>query len=130
LPNLELTAGRGELQGGVERQSVEVTGVLPDKRLEFFRQFFDDENRSGRADGHASAAIDAFGRVHVKLWSRREVRFILGGMNAVHGTSLDAVLILGAGVGDDVSHSKVLPTVEMAIAVPIGLPSKCSIFNH
>ena len=52
-------------------------------------------------------------------------------MNAVDGASFDAVLVFGASVGDDVSHSEVLPlVVEVAIGVPVCVRGKWRVFSE
>jgi hypothetical protein len=61
------------------------------------------------ADGafvHTQAAIDACVGIDVQLIGAIEFRFILGGMNAVNGTNVDAGRVLGgdAWFGNDVCH--------------------------
>ena len=79
-------------------------GVLVRKRLQLFRQLIKDVDRGRRADRDASAAIDAFRRIDVQLRDGGEIRLILGRMNAIDRAGLDAVFVLGASVGDNVSH--------------------------
>jgi hypothetical protein len=42
--------------------------------------------------------------MHIELRGGLKIRFILGGMNAIDGASLDAVFVFRAGVNDDVGH--------------------------
>ena len=86
-----------------------ICGVLFDEWLQLFRQFFDDEDRGGWANWHASAAIDALSRIHIELRSRRKIWLIFGRMNAVDRACLNTMFVLGASVCNDVSHVEVLP---------------------
>jgi len=94
----------GELGAGRKLDSVVVRRVLIYEGLEFLRQFFEHEDRTGGAYRDASAAINAFPRIHVQLRGGSEIRFILGGMNAIDGASLDTVFVFRAGVSNDVGH--------------------------
>ena len=80
--------------------------------LPFFWQIIERKNCGDGANGHTSSAIDALHGVNVKLrdfvecWPTVVVGRVLLGVNAVHGTSIDASGIFrsDAGLGNDVCH--------------------------
>src|SRR5581483_788631 len=75
--------------------------------LPLFRQILESKNRSHRANRNASAAIDTFRRIDVKLLLVVKARLILARVNAIDRAHIHARGILGADarLGDDVSHS-------------------------
>ena len=68
------------------------------------REILEGVNGIGGADRNASAAIDAIVRVHIELRHIGEASLVLLGVDAVHGAGLDAQLVFGTGIGDDVCH--------------------------
>ena len=81
---------------------LEIRGVDANERLPFLGQRVLGEDRLDRALGLARAAVDAFlGVDHKKA---------AGLVDAVHGTDVDAGLVLDvdAGLGDDVGHGGLL----------------------
>ncbi len=77
------------------------------------RKLVQRENRIGRANRNAGAAIDAVVRVHVELRNIREIGLILLRMDAVHRAGLYAELVLRAGVRNYICH------------MPMGMQSAC-----
>src|SRR6266852_8622606 len=82
-------------------------GVDWGEAIPLFRKIFERENSGDRANGYASAAIDAFGRVDVQLRLSLERRFVLARMDAVHRTDIHTrgVFCADARLGNHVSHS-------------------------
>ena len=74
------------------------------------RSTLEDPTKNGgyRANRDASAAVDAFHRVDIKLRDAFEAGLILARVNTVHRANVHARGILGAGArfGDYISHSK------------------------
>src|SRR3989304_2879303 len=83
-----------------------VLGVDLDERAPFVGELFLGKDGGDRADRLARAAVDAGLGVDIELLRSLESLFVLRGMDAVHGTNLDAggVLRADAGLGDDVGH--------------------------
>src|SRR5216684_2806677 len=81
-------------------------GVDWREAIPLFGEIFERENGSHRADGNASATIDAFGRMDIQLRLGLERRFVLAGMDAVHRADVHArgVFCADARLGNHVSH--------------------------
>src|SRR2546425_12437577 len=73
-------------------------------------QIFERKDGRNGADRHASAAINAFGRMDVKLRLALEIRFVLARMDAIHRADIHArgVFCADARFGNHVSHSDLL----------------------
>jgi hypothetical protein len=70
----------------------------------------DNRRRFFRRSRNARAAVGALLRIDIELGDLRKLCFILHRMNASDRTGFDAVLILGAGINDDVRHFRcILP---------------------
>ena len=63
--------------------------------LPLLRQIVEREDGRNWANGDAGAAVDAFDRIDVEHFFFAEGGLILLGMDAVHGTSVDASGVLG-----------------------------------
>src|SRR5439155_24836484 len=81
-------------------------GVDGSEAVPLFREVFQRENSGHGANRYASATIDAFGRVDIKLSLRLESRLILARMDAVHRADIHArgVFCADARLGNHVSH--------------------------
>jgi len=90
-------------------RSVVILRVLLDKGLLRGWQFLGWKDRVGWAYRDAGAAVDTFRWVNIELRSAGEIGFVFRRMNAGDWASLNAVLVLGAGVGDDLCHEKSSP---------------------
>src|SRR5215469_1538621 len=81
-----------------------IRGVFLDELDLVGRNFLVGEDGIGRADWHASAAVNAAVRVDIQL-SRRLKRFlILLGMDAIGWASFNAEFVFGTGISDGVRH--------------------------
>jgi hypothetical protein len=84
------------------------------------------ENRGYRADWDTGATIDAFHRINVELGNVVERRTtvvisrVLLGVDAIHGTGVDAGGVFGsdAGFGNDIGHRPLPPTT--VYGMPLG----------
>src|SRR5580704_7163472 len=91
--------------------------VHRDVVIPLFRNVVFREDRGDGAGGLASAAIDAFSWMDVEQCCGSEVRFVLLGMDAVHGAGVNArrILRVHAWFADDVSH-----TISFSFLVLVG----------
>src|SRR5215470_16031375 len=82
-------------------------GVGRRKCLPFFWQIFHCEDRSDGADGNASPAVNALGRIDVELSHTFMLWLIFAGVDTVHRAHVHAGGVLGADTrfGNHVSHS-------------------------
>ena len=74
------------------------------------REVVQREDGGHRANWNASAAVDAFDGIDVKLRHVGKVRLILARMDAVHRAHIDARCVFGADAGfcDDIRHKSIL----------------------
>jgi hypothetical protein len=95
--------------------------------LPLFWQVVERKNRRHRTDRDAGATIDAFHGINVELWNVVEcgatvvIGRILLGMDAIHGTGIDARGVFGpdAGFGNDIGH-RPIPLAELRVCPPDG----------
>src|SRR5208337_449641 len=81
-----------------------VGGILLDELSLVGRNFVVGEDRVGRTDRHARAAVDAAIGVNIQLGRGLELFLVLLGMDAVGRASFYAEFVLGTGVSDGVCH--------------------------
>src|SRR6188508_2348189 len=91
-----------------------VLRVRLDEAAPLLRGFIEREDGLDRAGRHAGAAVDALVGVDIEHFGRRELRFVLPGMDAIDRADVYAGRILGADAGfrDDVRQLEP-PTVEV-----------------
>src|SRR5271165_6297155 len=91
-----------------------VGGVLIDELSLFGRNFVIGEDRVGRTDRHASAAVDTSVRVNVKLGLGLELLLVLLGVDAIGRASFHAEFVFGAGISDGVRHDCCISSILCA----------------
>jgi hypothetical protein len=91
-----------------------VIGVDLSVLLPLVREIIESENGRYGADWNASAAIDTFHRIYVKLRGGLKFRLVFFGMDAVYGTRIHTRSVFGAdtGLGNYISHIVLLHAAE------------------